>query len=175
MALPAFADEVWQGSSVITFSGTSTLHDWEGKVSAKSFETRVSEDASGKPTRIQAEVVVDATQMDTAEPKRDENMRKAMKVTDYPLIRGSINAPVNAVAADGVTPTKLPLKLTLLGKTQDVEGTVTNWKRTNDKASFDLDFELSMKESGISVPSVLFFIRVGDAVKVHATVTLLQK
>ena len=31
-----------------------------------------------------------------------------------------------------------------------------------------------MKASGIKVPAVLLFIRVGDTVKVHATVTLTQ-
>jgi hypothetical protein len=112
--------------------------------------------------------------MDTDEAKRDENMRKAMKVTDYPLIRASIDVSADKIAADGKTPTKLPMTLTLLGKPQQVLATITNWKLTGSKATFDLDFPVSMKASGISVPTVLLFIKVGDSIKVHASVTLTQ-
>lgn len=164
----------WSGKAEITFSGTSTLHDWGGKVAAKPFNTTITLDSSGKPTRIQADVRVEAAKMDTAEAKRDENMRKAMKVTDHPLISASIDVPADQIAADGKTPTKLPMTLTLLGKPQKVTATITNWKLASGKATFDLDFPISMKASGISVPTVLLFIRVGDGVKIHAAVTLTQ-
>jgi hypothetical protein len=164
----------WSGKAEITFSGTSTLHDWGGKVSAKPFNTTVTMDSAGKPVRIQADVSVDAAKMDTAEAKRDENMHKAMKVTDHPLISAAIDVPANQIAADGKTPTKLPMTLTLLGKPQKVTAMITNWKLAGGKATFDLDFPVSMKASGISVPTVLLFIRVGDGVKVHASVTLTQ-
>ena len=164
----------WSGKAEITFSGTSTLHDWGGKVAAKPFNTTVSLDNNGRPTRIQAEVHVEAAKMDTAEAKRDENMRKAMKGTDHPLISAAIDAPADQVAADGKTPTKLPMILTLLGKPQKVTATITKWKLTGKTATFDIDFPVSMKASGISVPTVLLFIRVGDGVNVHASVTLSQ-
>lgn len=164
----------WSGKAEITFSGTSTLHDWGGKVSAKPFNTTVGLGATGNPTRIQAEIRVEAAKMDTAEAKRDENMRKAMKVTDHPLISAAIDVPADQIAADGKTPTQLPMTLTLLGKPQKVTATITKWKLVGGKATFDLDFPVSMKASGISVPTVLLFIRVGDGVKVHASVTLTQ-
>lgn len=166
--------ERWSGTSDITFSGTSTLHNWQGTVKAKPFTSSVARDASGQPSRVQATVVVEATQMDTAEPKRDENMKKAMKVGDFPLITGLIDAPFALVSASGSTPAKLPIKLKLLDTEQDVTGVVSNWKLEGKNASFDLDFDVSMKASGIKVPAVLLFIRVGDTVKVHATVTLTQ-
>jgi hypothetical protein len=97
-----------------------------------------------------------------------------MKVTDHPLISASIDVPADQIAADGKTPTKLPMTLTLLGKPTKVTATITNWKLVVGKATFDLDFPVSMKASGISVPTVLLFIRVGDGVKVHASVTLTQ-
>lgn len=164
----------WSGTGEITFSGTSTLHDWAGKVSAQPFTTTVTEDASGKPSRIQARVTVASAKMDTAEPKRDDNMHKAMKVTDYPLIEASLDVPADKIAADGKTPTRLPLTLKLLGKEQKIEAVISHWKRVGKKATFDLDFDVSMKASGIRVPAVLLVIRVGDAVKVHASVTLTQ-
>ena len=176
LACSAFSETTqgWSGEADITFDGTSTLHAWGGKVSAKPYATEVTLDAAGKPVRIKAEVTVEAVKMDTDEVKRDENMRKAMKVTDYPLIRASIDVAADKIAADGKTPTQLPMTLTLLGKPQQVLATITNWKLTGGKATFDLDFPVSMKASGISVPTVLLFIKVGDSIKVHASVTLTQ-
>jgi hypothetical protein len=176
LACSAFAETTqgWSGEADISFDGTSTLHAWGGKVSAKPYATKVTLDAAGKPVRIKADVAVEAIKMDTEEAKRDENMRKAMKVTDYPLIHASMDAAADQIAGDGKTPTKLPMTLTLLGKPQQVLATITNWKLTGGKATFDLDFSVSMKASGISVPTLLLFIKVGDSIKVHASVTLTQ-
>lgn len=162
--------ETWSGTAEITFSGSSTLHDWSGKVSAEPFKTQLFL-ANDKPSRIKSKVSIKASKMDTDEPKRDENMRKAMKAADHPLIIGSIDADFGTVSPAG-NPTRLPMTITLLGKDQVVTATISNWKQSGDRASFDLDFPVSMKASGISVPPVLLFIRVGDAVKVHASVVL---
>jgi len=162
--------ETWNGQAAISFDGTSTLHDWGGKVNAQPFKADVTMNGD-KPQRIVSTVTVKAAEMDTEEAKRDENMRKAMKVTDHPLIVGKIDAKFSEVAAAG-TPTKLPIELSLLGKSQNVTGTISNWKLSGDKATFDLEFPVSMKASGISVPTVLLFIKVGDGIKVRASVTL---
>lgn len=162
--------EIWKGQASIAFDGTSTLHDWGGKVTAQPFKADVTMNGD-KPQRIVSTVTVKAAEMDTEEAKRDENMRKAMKVTEHPLIVGKIDAKFSEVAAAG-TPTKLPIELNLLGKPQNVTGTISNWKLEGGKATFDLEFPVSMKASGISVPTVLLFIKVGDGIKVRASVTL---
>lgn len=162
----------WSGTSNISFDGTSTLHDWGGKVAAKPFATIVTTDAAGNPTKVEATVIVEVAKMDTAEAKRDENMRKAMHATDHPLITGVIDTPFSAIRQGDAAPATLPLKLTMLGKTQTITGRISHWKHQGDKASFDLDFDLSLKKSDIKVPSVLLFIRVGDTIKVHAAVSL---
>ncbi|WP_395739970.1 YceI family protein [Prosthecobacter sp.] len=162
----------WSGTSQISFDGTSTLHDWGGKVEARPFVTTVSTDKEGNPTKVVATVTVDVAKMDTAEAKRDENMRKAMQATAHPLITGVIDTPFSAIRQGEAAPSTLPINLTILGKTQTVTGKISQWKQQGDKASFDLDFDLSLKTSGIKVPSVLLLIRVGDTVKVHAVVNL---
>ncbi len=162
----------WSGTSSITFDGTSTLHDWGGKVEAKPFVTTVTTDAAGNPVKVEATVTVEVAKMDTAEAKRDENMRKAMQAAAHPLITGVIDAPFSAIRQGDAAPATLPLKLTMLGKTQTLTGRISRWKQQGDKASFDLDFDLSLKKSDIKVPSVLFVIRVGDTIKVHAAVSL---
>lgn len=162
----------WSGTSQISFNGTSTLHDWGGKVEAKAFVATVTMDGGRKPTRVEATVTVEVAKMDTAEPKRDENMRKAMEAGAHPLITAVIDTPFAAIRQGDATPATLPLKLTLLGKTQTIMGKISHWKQEGDKATFDLDFDLSLKKSDIKVPSVLLVIRVGDTVRVHAAVSL---
>lgn len=162
----------WAGAADITFSGSSTLHDWTGKVSPRRFTTLVTIDETGKPEHVQASVTVEVAKMDTAEPKRDQNMRKAMKSEDHPLITATIDVPARKIAPDLKTPAKLPIVLTLLGRPQSVSATISNWKQEDGLATFDLDFPVSMKASGISVPPLLVFIRVGDVVRVHASVRL---
>jgi len=162
--------DLWNGTAQITFDGTSTLHAWGGKVNADPFQADVTMEGE-KPFRVVSRVTVKSVKMDTAEAKRDENMRKAMMVTEHPIILGEIDAKFNEIAPTS-TPTQLPLTLTLLGKAQKVNATISNWKISGNKATFDLDFDLSLKKSGITVPTVLLFIRVGDIMKMHASVKL---
>ncbi len=162
--------ETWGGNASITFDGTSTLHDWGGKVKASAFKAEVTMEGD-KPKRVKSTVTVKAASMDTAEADRDANMYKAMQVTTHPLIVGKIDAQFTEIAPAS-SPAKLPIELSLLGKAQSVTGTISNWKLAGDTATFDLDFDLSLKTSGIKVPAVLLIIRVGDAIKVHAAVTL---
>lgn len=162
--------ETWKGAAEIRFEGTSTLHDWGGKVEAEPFAAEVGLE-QGKPATVQSKVTVKAAKMDTAEAKRDENMRKAMKAADHPEIEAVISAKFDEIAP-GEKPQTLPMTLTLLGKPQQVTGTISNWKLAGNQASFDLDFDLSLKKSGIMVPAVLLFIKVGDKIQVHTTVRL---
>lgn len=167
--LPA---EIWNGKAQITFEGTSTLHSWSGAVSAQPFKADVTLE-NGKPQRVVSTVTVKAAEMDTKEAKRDENMHNAMQVSRHPLIVGKIDADFAGIAAAG-TPAALPLELNLLGKPQHLTAKISHWKLDGTQATFDLEFSVSLKTSGITVPSVLHFIRVGDAVKVRASVTLNQ-
>jgi hypothetical protein len=162
--------ESWNGTASIQFEGTSTLHDWGGKVDAEPFKAEVAM-LSGKPQSVVSKIVVKAAKMDTADAKRDENMRKAMKAPEHPLIQAFIDAKFTEIAVAG-TPQKLPFTLTLLGKPQNLTGTISNWRLSGNKATFDLECDLSLKKSGITVPSVLLFIKVGDTIKIHASVTL---
>jgi hypothetical protein len=113
--------------------------------------------------------------MDTSKPDRDKNMRASMKVADFPLITGAMDTTFDKVMKTGEkAPSHLPFKLTLLGKEHQVDAAITKWVLKGDTATFDLDFDLSLKKCGINVPSVLGVIRVGDTIKVHAPVKLVR-
>jgi polyisoprenoid-binding protein YceI len=165
----------WTGTSEIRFAGTSTLHAWSGTVSAQPFTAVVTMDENGNPTALKAKVTVKAVEMDTAKRDRDKNMRASMKAADFPLITGSMDTGFDKVIKPGEkAPSHLPFKLTLLGKDHQVDAAISKWVFKGDTATFDLDFDLSLKKCGITVPSVLGVIRVGDTIKVHAPVKLVR-
>ncbi|MDB6139409.1 MAG: YceI family protein [Verrucomicrobiaceae bacterium] len=165
----------WKGASEIVFSGTSTLHSWSGKVKAEPFIAAVVMTPDGQPEHLEAKVQVKVPGMDTAEPERDVNMRKAMNAEGFPLITATMNGPFTHILDPGTSlPRTLPFDLELLGKKHHVAGLVSNWQAAGKEASFDLDFDLSLKECGITVPSKLLVIRVGDTIKLHSTVKLVR-
>jgi hypothetical protein len=162
----------WSGTARITFSGTSTLHDWSGSVRARPFTLQVTSGPNDRPLHLRSQVVVDAAEMDTADKRRDAVMHRCMQVTEHPLIEALIDVPAQDVASDGKKPTRLPLKLQLMGKSHAMVADIRNWRLSGDKAEFDLHCDLSLKEAGIVIPSVLWVIRVGDTIRLHAAVQL---
>ncbi len=167
---------LWSGTSEIRFDGTSTLHDWSGTVPVDPFTATVMMNDQEQPTALKAKVTVKAVKMDTKEPDRDKKMRDSMKVADFPLIVGTMDTAFDQVMKPGEkSPSRLPFTLSLLGKDQQVDGAMSNWVLKGNTATFDLDFDLSLKKSGINVPSVLLVVRVGDTIKVHANVKLVRQ
>lgn len=165
----------WDGTAEIAFAGSSTLHQWDGKVSAEPFTATVVMGNDDHPKSLSATVKVKAASMDTDNDKRDATMHKSMKVSDHPLIEGTFqDVSFASIMPDGKTPSKLPFSLTLLGKRHDVLASVSNWKLGEDTATFDVSFSLSLKQCGIHVPSAMLVVRVGDTVKVNASVKLVR-
>lgn len=177
LAVQALADAPtrWSGTADILFNGASTLHSWSGRVAPEPFAATVVMDDKGQPKKLSAVVQMKAVKMDTANTDRDTKMHKVMRVLDHPLIRGEFkDVPFSSIMPDGKTPAKLPFTLALVGKMHQVEGVISNWKLKDKVATFDLDFDLSLKNCGIKVPSVLLIVRVGDTIKLHATVKLIR-
>ena len=174
MALHASAGTAtWKGSGDIEFAGTSTLHAWAGKVKTEPFSAIVVSSDAGQPQQLNATVQVKVLGMDTAEPDRNKNMRKSMNAAVFPLITATMETPFSKLMdPSSKQPATLPFTLELLGQKHPVTGRISHWKATDRDAAFDLDFELSLKDCGITVPTVLLFIRVGDTIKLHASVKL---
>ena len=175
-----YAQSPWKGSCEIKFSGTSTLHDFTGTVSAEPFTVSVTGIDDPATTQLAGVVKVKAVDMDTAKPKRDKKMRESMDVTTYTDIAVTLPKGMNTTLTKPVTesgqprPTQIPFTLTLLGKDQQKAGTVSGWKYSDGVASFKVSFSVSLKASGIKVPAVLGFVRVGDEIKVEADLVLLS-
>jgi polyisoprenoid-binding protein YceI len=144
-------------------------------VSAEPFVATVLMGEEDKPRSLKAKVEVKAAKMDTGEAKRDDNMHKDMNVTKYPLIIGEMGTVFDKIMPEGKAPSRLPFTLTILGNPQPVDARISNWSLKGDTATFDLDFELSLKKCAIKVPSVLLVISVGDTIKLHARTKLVRR
>lgn len=160
----AFANEDHASDASITFSGTSTLHDFKGNVRAKSFVIH----AAPSPRGIQysADIDVPVREMKTGDEDRDDNMYEMFEEEKFPTIRGSIK---NALISPGGGPAEM--RIQIRNKEQSIPVTISKWKMTAGSLSFQIQFRLSLKKSGLEAPSVLGFIKVDDRVDVVADVT----
>lgn len=162
--------DAWKGGARVSFEGTSTLHDWAGRVAARPFVAEVTP-SGGQIERVKLLLEVPVAEMDTDNEGRDENLRKAMRAEEHPRVLGGADVRIPPEVLRG-SPGKVPIELTLLGKRRAIEGTILNWRATDRQAAFDCEFTVSLAESGIEIPPFLFLIRVGDSVKVRASFTL---
>lgn len=153
-----------QGTLNITFSGTSTLHGFSGSVAA----TTVSVE-QGADGLWSADVTVPVASMNTKDAKRDENLRSMLDETHYPIIRGRFEAidPVEVQRSGAVA-----FLLTIRTVEQPMQASVRHWQQTEDRVSFEAEFDVSLQAFHLTAPTALLFIRVGDAVHVTVRVTL---
>lgn len=170
----------WSGTCHVTFSGKSTLHDFDGTVDSEPFAVTISDIDHPAKARASAVITVKADNMDTENEKRDAEMRKCLDTAAYPEIQASLTA-LTAAATQPKTgaafpqPTVIPFTLAIKGKTLELTGSVTDWSHTEDKISFTLSFPVSLKDADIQPPSVLGVIKVKDEISVKARVSLSRK
>lgn len=169
--------EDWKGSCEVTFSGKSTLHDFEGTVSAKPFVVSLDQLEHPAQAHASSRVVVEAAKMDTDNDERDEKMHECMDVKTFPEIVVEVTdlaaADTKPVTGGAVPqPTVIPFVLDLKGKKQKVTGKVSDWKYDGDSISCTVTFPVSLKASNIKPPSVLGIVKVKDEIEVAAHLEL---
>lgn len=165
--LPASAGaNTAEATAAIVFSGTSTLHDFEGIVISKPFTVTAEEDADSGAMRVSATAVLNVQDMTTDHKKRDKNMFKMFDQETFTLISGSLNDAVLPTAGTSTA----TLRLKIRDIEQDVEVTLSDFKRIGDQVSCSMAFPISLKAFSLKQPSVMGLIRVGDTVQIKCTI-----
>lgn len=173
LAGPAWSAE-FQGSCAISFTGTSTLHDFDGSVPCQPFALEVPESGLAQGGKVSVAVA----QMDTDNDARDKKLREMFDSGQYPLIVGHYpgfsfaDAVREALAAQ--EPDYLDFTLRIRDIEHPVHAALRNFKKSPQELSFDLQFDLSLAAFQLRPPSVLGLIRVGDTVSVKVDVHLQQ-
>ena len=156
----------FDGSAEITFKGTSTLHDFEGSVQAAPFQATFSEDKKAEELRVSASTSVAILEMDTQNKKRDKKMFKMFKSKTYPLITGSMENALIPMTGSG----EATLLLKIHGVEKEIPVTLSDFTHDDQTAQCKMSFSISLKAFGLTPPSVMGLIRVGDNVQVECIV-----
>lgn len=165
---PAFAIDDYAAEATITFSGTSTMHDFKGQVSASPFVITVQPDEHDG-FWCTAEIDVPVRKMKTGDDDRDDNMYEMFEDEKFPKIQGRIQKVL--VSKDK----PVPVNIRIRDVEQNVPVTVSNWKKTADELSFQIAFQLSLEKTKLEPPSFLGIINVGDRVDVTVQVSAKKK
>lgn len=152
----------YSATAEIVFHGTSTLHDFEGRVMSQPFQLLLATNAWS----AQAEVV--AGEMTTLNTRRDRAMWTMLGTNLYPRLSGKFHAATHPSAGSNAV-----LTLRIRDHEIDLPVTITRWSETSDAVRFHAAWDVSLKEYGIKPPSVLGLIRVGDRVHLDAEVRAL--
>lgn len=158
--------ETADATAFIAFKGTSTLHGFEGTVATQPFALTFQEDPATGQISFAANASLNVGNMNTNHKKRDKNMLKMLDQKNFNLISGSL--PETSFPTSGTGNAKLTLKIRDIE--QDVEVSLSNWKREGNKISVDMKFSISLASFSLKPPSVMGVIRVGDTVTVECEV-----
>jgi polyisoprenoid-binding protein YceI len=160
---PARADRV-QASLEITFTGSSTLHDFEGRAEPVRVVVETQPDE-----KWAAEVEVPVAKLDTGIGARDENLRAMLDAAHHPEIHGRFrDVDAEQVRRSGA----LPFVLRIREVEKPLQAKISQWQQDDERhARFDADFDVSLAAFGLVAPKVLF-MSVGDSVHVTVHVTL---
>lgn len=151
----------------ITFRGSSTLHDFEGVVASRPFTADFDWDNQTSMLHISAKTSLDVGKMTTQNRKRDTNMFKMFDLEHFAKIEGELEDAV--VPQEGSGKARLHLKIRNIE--HDVQATLSNIERVEDRISCTMNFPVQLSAFKLKAPSVMGIIRVDDTVFVECTIT----
>ncbi len=173
---PALALEL-RGECRVHFTGSSTLHDFDGTGNCEPFVLRTTETAGGKAVVPETVLTVAVAGMQTGNASRDEKMRQMFGADRFPVIAGVLDgAPLAELrrqlheANRGAQ--SLPLRLRIRDVEVPASIRVTQLVDDAGGLSFDLEFPVSLAACRLEPPSVLGLIRVADEVRVKISLSL---
>jgi len=150
----------------VNFSGSSTLHDFEGTATTRPFTAIFDENGDSGQISIHAKTSIEVEKMTTNHEKRDRNMFKMFDLDHFAQIEGEL--PETILSEKESTEATLHLKIRNVK--HDVAATISEVKRDGTRISCTMKFPVSLKAFELKGPSVLGLIRVDDTVNVECTI-----
>lgn len=143
------------------------MHDFSGTVESQPFKIQIQPADGDKPATWSAETDVIVKEMTTANKSRDKKMMEMFDAEKFPRIHGVIQDALLPQTADA----KATMRLRIRDKELSIPVTLTQWKRTENLISFHASWEVSLKDYGLTAPSVMGIVRVADKVTLESDVT----
>ena len=161
VSLSAEEKAAYQGTAQVTFFATSTFHDFSGTGSTKPFDVYPSTEKNGYDWRT--ELVIE--QLDTQKPKLNKAMYRMFDTKAFPLIIGSFKEIAFSDA-------QISFDLTIRNTTKKMLAHMRRVEVHENSITFELEFDVSLKDFDLKPPTFLGFIKVGDLVKVNNHFTI---
>jgi hypothetical protein len=151
----------------ITFSGTSSLHDFDGTVQSRAVTIPVDADTSGLEALMGTATEVRVQDMDTGNKRMNRNMYKMFEADKFPLITGRLTAAGEAMENER------SLELSIRNVTRTIPVTVVASRQMSGRTEIDLEMTVSLAAFDLEAPTAMLgLLKVDDAVKVRATLIL---
>jgi len=160
--LASAPDSALVATARVGFTGSSTLHDFEGTAAPVTFALAPTEAG-----RWSAEVEVPVASLDTENEWRDQNLRAMFDAPRFPVVRARF-AAVDPEALRVGRPLSFVLEIRDVARA--VTADVSDWDEDAEGAAFEAQFTVSLREFGLAPPSALGVIEVGDEVRVRVRV-----
>ncbi|MBN2638794.1 MAG: YceI family protein [Bacteroidales bacterium] len=158
--------------SKVSISGTSSLHDWDMKLS--SIDCKVMGEKTNQNTILLKDIVFTAKVSDLKSNESsimDNKAYKAMKEDQFPNISFSGNEVILPLNNDSFKGT-VDGWLTIAGKKNPVKINI-NGNSENGAISIEGEYPLSMSSYGIKPPTAFFgTLKTGDQIKIHFNILL---
>ncbi len=176
LSLQAAAGEI-RGTCEVRFVGTSSLHDFSGTGRCLPFSAPLVRTPEGGTVLPAVELEVPVAEMKTGIDSRDAKMREMFHADRHPRIRAEArgidaDALRGRMRADREGKAPIGIALGINGVERTIQATAGNLKEEGNRVLFEIEFPVSLKEFGLSPPTVLGIIRVGDRVAVKGTFAL---
>lgn len=164
------------GTCQVAFTGSSTLHDFDGTAACTPFTLTVT--GAGDAAQLgEVTLSVPVAGLRTGIARRDRSMYEIFQTGRFPEITGRLTgAPLAVVrrqlhqSAAGTS--TLPLTVRIRDIERPVAARVTMLVDTTRDFSIALEFPLSLAAFRLEPPIVLGFIRVADEVLVKVSIQL---
>lgn len=159
--------ETWKGSCDVAFTVTETFNrTFKGRGASEAFPVEIA--ADGDQLAATWKISVQPAKLTTDKKGRDEEMWRMFRLPEFPSAEGEAKAFNLKDAAAGKA-TTLPFKLTIIGVSKELQGTVSNVKLEDGKASFDVQFSVDMDSFTLKPKVLLGMFKVQNEVPVTAT------
>ena len=164
------ADETLKGECDVEFFVSGNMRNrFSGTVQTEPFDVTLSESKNGTQT-LRWKVDVDPNGMSTNKKKRDKEMHKMFRIPEYSFISGEVKGvELDTLKTGDTHPEQFVFEMTIIGATQEMAATATNWREDDQGMSFDTEFIVSMSDFGLKPKKLMKFIHVYDDVPVKAT------
>lgn len=153
--------------SRLTIYGTSTLHDFS--IEANRIRGVIEAEPRGEGISIlAAEIEIPVRVLDSGNSSMNENMWRALKETEYPVITYRLSSATIESATKEKVVFKTVGVLTVAGTSREIEMVVTATLERNGSIRLEGTKELRMTDFGVTPPSMMLgTIKTGNAVTVQ--------